>query len=328
MKRRVVISLILALTLVLGGLFWVSEKADGAAKLTLIAGKVDKAPVGLDDPVWENVRRVLIPLEGKDNFAGKKKTVTTKAVYTDDEIYFLFTWKDAIQSVTKAAWQFDGQKWFHLKGNEDRIALLFEITRIKNFASQGCTATCHGPYRQPASDYKFSTGTPGERGDLWHWKAARSAPYHYADDGWLTEHSDTTGRRYDAGTGGDMNNETLDKTKPLYIQDPTLKPSAPGFLLAGEAVVITDYSIFKAGDFIPYRLPKKPSASRGDIKALSRYANGVWTVMLHRKLDTANDDDTVFNPRKMYSFAMAVFDDSGNEDSYDTETTITLKFKR
>jgi len=328
MKRRVVYSLILALTLVLGGSFWVSDKVDGAARMTLTAVKVKKISIGLDDPVWEKARRIIVPLEGKDNFAGKKKTVITKAVYTNDEIYFLFSWKDTTRSVTKAAWQFDGQQWLHLKGNEDRIALLFEITRIKNFASQGCTATCHGPYRQPASDYKFSTAMAAEKGDLWHWKAARSDPYNAADDGWLTEHSDTTGRRHDAGMGGDIKNETIDKSKPLYMQDPAKKASAAGFLLADDAVVISDYSIFKTGDVITYRLPKKPAGSRGDIKALSRYANGSWTVMLHRKLDTTNDDDTVFNPRKMYSFAMAVFDDSGDEDSYDTETTITLKFKR
>jgi hypothetical protein len=50
--------------------------------------------------------------------------------------------------------------------------------------------------------------------------------------------------------------------------------------------------------------------------------------MLYRPLDTDHEDDVIFDPRKMYSFAMAVFDDSGDEDSYDLETTITLKFKR
>ena len=49
--------------------------------------------------------------------------------------------------------------------------------------------------------------------------------------------------------------------------------------------------------------------------------------MLHRKLDTGNDDDVAFNPRKKYSFAMALFDDSGDEDSYDSEV-MTLEFKK
>ncbi len=49
--------------------------------------------------------------------------------------------------------------------------------------------------------------------------------------------------------------------------------------------------------------------------------------MLYRKLDTGNEDDTAFNPRKKYNFTMALFDDSGDEDSYDSEV-ITLSFKR
>jgi hypothetical protein len=230
--------------------------------------------------------------------------------------------------VAKAAWQFDGQKWSHLKGNEDRLALLFEVTRIKNFGSQGCTATCHGPYRHPLRDYKFSTGTAAEKGDLWHWKAARTDPYNHADDQWLTIPNEQTGRRDDSGKGGDVRNETVDKSKPLYMQDPSLKPSKPGFLLMSEAVRITDYSGFKAGDIISYRLPQNLIGSRGDINALSRHADGGWILMLSRSLDTDHEDDVILDPRKMYSFAMAVFDDSGDEDSYDVETTITLKFER
>ena len=328
MNKRNLIGVVLILGLIFVGVFWESERARGAAKMTLVAAKVKKAPTGLDDPIWQKAGEIHIPLEGKAKFAEKKLVVRTRAVYTYEDLYFRFTWKDATRSVTKAAWQFDGQKWSHLEGNEDRLALLFEITRIKNFGSQGCTATCHGPYRHPLRDYKFSTGTAGEKGDLWHWKAARTDPYNHADDQWLTVPNEKTGRRDDAGKGGDVRNETEDKSRPLYMKNSAQNPSKPGFLLMEEAVKITDYSGFKAGDIIPYRLPQNLIGSRGDIKAFSRHADGGWTLMLYRPLDTDHEDDVIFDPRKMYSFAMAVFDDSGDEDSYDLETTITLKFKR
>ena len=328
MNGRNLIGVALILGMIFVGILLRSENAGGAAKLTLVATKVKKAPTGLDDPIWQEAKEIQVSLEGKAKFAGKKLIVRTRAVYTYEDLYFRFAWKDATRSVTKAAWQFNGQKWSHQKGNEDRLALLFEITRIKNFGSQGCTATCHGPYRHPLRDYKFSTGTAAEKGDLWHWKAARTDPYQHADDQWLTVPNEQTGRRNDAGKGGDVRNETEDKSKPLYMQDATRKPSKPGFLLMDEAVKITDYSGFKAGDIIPYRLPQNLIGSRGDIKAFSRHANGGWTLMLYRPLDTDHEDDAIFDPRKMYSFAMAVFDDSGDEDSYDIETTITLKFKR
>ncbi len=161
----------------------------------------------------------------------------------------------------------------------------------------------------------------------------RSNPYHSADDGWLTVAGNpsgsyrTTGRRADTGDGGDVYNETEDKTRPRYVQVPTKKPSAPGFLLYEEAVQIPEDCMFKAGDVITYRLPKKPSGSRSDVKAAGRYADGGWTVMLHRKLATGHEDDVEFNPRREYSFAMAVFEDSGDDHSKATQAMI-LKFGR
>jgi len=327
MKLRVLIIFSLLLALALGGMELLDTGAVAKSKQTLTAMRVKEAPKGLDDSLWQKAKAIDVPFEGKEMFAEKKATVNTRAVYTDDEIYILFNWKDSTKSVTKGAWQFNGQKWTHLKGNEDRLTILFEINRIKNFATKGCAVTCHGPAGAPAKEFKFATATAAEKGDLWHWKAARSDPYKHADDTWLTVAGKKTGRKSDAGKGGDTKNMVKDKSKPRYMQDAAKKPSAPGFLLTEEAVEITDYSIFKAGAIVTYRMPKKPAGSRGDIKAQSRYADGEWSLMLYRKLDTENDDDVAFNTRKKYSFAMALFDDSGDENSYDSEA-LTLQFSR
>jgi len=327
MKRKSLIVSTLFLALVLGGTVLTVNQTTGADVQTLTAARVSKAPAALDDAAWQKAKAVAVPFVGKEKFAGKKANVITQALYTDNEILFLFKWKDAAKSVTKGAWQFDGEKWTHLKGDEDRISLLFEISRINNFATKGCAVTCHGPAGAAAKDLKFATATAAEKGDLWHWKAARSDPYRSADDGWLTKAEDKTGRKDDTGGGGDTRNETADKSKPRFMQDPSKKASVPGVLLAEESVEITDYSKFKANDIITYRLPKKPSGSRGDIKAESRYADGGWTVMLSRKLETGNDDDVAFNTKKKYSFAMALFDDSSDADSYDSEA-LTLEFGR
>jgi hypothetical protein len=283
----------------------------------------------LNDSAWKKAKVADVHFEGKESFAGKNALVATKAVYTDQEIYFLFSWKDANKSVTKGAWAYDGQKWQHQKGNEDRISLLFEINRINNFATKGCAITCHVPDGAPnAKEGKFGTATAAEKGDLWHWKAARSDPAGFADDTWLTNTSEKKGgRKSDAGKGGDTKNMTEDKSMPKYMLAPGKMLAKNGILLASDAVEIKDYSAFKAGDTLTYRMPKNPEGSRGDIKAESNYANGSWTVMLSRNLDTGNDDDVAFNPRKKYNFAMALFDDSGDENSYDSEV-VTLQFKR
>ena len=301
--------------------------------LTISAKHIVKVPGGLDDPVWQQAPAVHVPIEGREVLARAKGSVMTQALYTDDSIYFRFKWKDPTRSVVKQSWTFDGKTWSHLDGNEDRIALLFEITRINKFASRGCAVTCHSPADLPKTEWKLATHTPAEKGDFWHWKAARSAPYLHADDAWLTVAGNPTGsyretgRRKDKGNGGDRKNETDDGTRPKYMQDPARQPSVPGSLLFEEAVPIKDYSRFKSGDILPFRLPVKPSDSRFDVKAVSRYADGHWNVMLYRKLNTGHEDDVVFNSMKRYSFAMAVFDDSGADHSKATKAMV-LRFSR
>ena len=327
-QKRIAFILFLVLAFSVSFLFN-SHDVIGAAKQTVTAAKVKKAPAGIDDPAWQNVKAINVHFEGKEKFAGKKASVTTKTVYTKDEIYFLFSWKDATKSVTKGAWKYDGQKWSHQKGNEDRISLLFEINRINNYATKGCAVVCHVPEGAPnAKDGKFGTTSAAQKGDLWHWKAARSDPAGFADDTWVTVISEKKGgRKSDAGKGGDTKNMTEDKSMPKYMLAPGKKLGKNGILLASHAVEIKDFSAFNPGDTITYRMPKMPQGSRADIKAMSRYADGGWTVMLSRKLDTGNDDDTAFNPRKKYNFTMALFDDSGDEDSYDSEV-LSLQFGR
>jgi hypothetical protein len=325
----------LTLVLVIGGMPLGPDQVAWAVHEQIVtATYVQKAPIGLDDEGWQSVQAVQLSLNGGGVFPGRRATVTTKAVYTDDSLYLRFRWDDPTRSVTYKAWKFDGEKWSHSKDYEDRITLLFEISRIHKFATKGCVVTCHGPGYAPKKEWTFATKTSTEIGDLWDWRAAGSDPYKYAVDNYLTvagywggwASSKKTGRRQDAGNGGAIQNQTADKSKPRYMPDPSKKPSAPGFLLRQEAVKITDYSIFKAGDVIPFLLPKKPTGSRFDVQAVSRYANGGWTVMLCRKLDTGHHNDVVFNPLKQYSFAMALFDDS--VDNYSKANALGLHFSR
>jgi len=326
MNRIKVFCLLFSLALIF--LPHLKDKLAAADILVITAKHLDQAPRGLDDPIWEKISSVQVPVQGRDILAKEKGIVFTQAAYTNNTLYFRLKWKDLTRSVVKQSWKYDGEKWYHLEGNEDRISLLFEITRINKFATRGCAIICHSPADVPKKEWKLATRNTAEVGDLWHWKAARSAPYKHADDAWLTVAGNPsgsyreTGRRKDAGAGGDVKNQTQDGSMPLYMQDPAKKATVPGFLLFEETVRIEDYSIFNAGDVIPFRLPVKPGGSRFDVKAESRHANDYWTVMIHRKLNTGHDDDVAFNPLKRYSFAMAVFDDSGSDHSKATKPLI------
>lgn len=328
MKTRMAIGSMVALGLILG-VFLISHPLEGAAKQEVVAKRVAKAPAGPGDPVWNEAKPVQIPFSGKEKFAGKNLTFTAKAVYTGDSLYWWFKWPDPTLSVSRGAWKLDGQKWSHQEGNEDRLSLLFEINRIENFATKGCAVVCHlPPGAASAKGGRFGTKSEAEKGDLWHWKAARFDPVGFADDTWLGKISEAKGgRKSDAGEGGEKLNVTEDKSRPLFTLAPGKKLGKHGVLLAADAEKITDYSGFKAGDTITYQMPTVPSGSRADIKAASNYAEGSWTLMLSRKLNTGHEDDVAFDPRKTYNFALAVFDDSGDEDSYDSEV-LTLKFGR
>jgi hypothetical protein len=333
MKGRSEIKWFFQLLLLMVFLAQVTMPPAEAHRLTVTARKVAAAPRGLDDPVWQSSREIQIPVKGRGAFADEEGFVKTRALYTAETLYFLFRWDDPTLSITKQSWVHGEKGWQHLAGNEDRIALLFEITRINNFATRGCAVLCHSPADLPRDRWRLATHTAEEKGDLWHWKAARSAPYNHADDAWLTVAGNPsgsyreTGRRKDRGEGGDVRNESPDGSRPLYMQNPQIQPSVPGFLLFEEAVKILDYSNFKPGDIIPFRLPRKPSGSRFDVKAISRYVDGEWTVMLFRRLDTGHEDDVVFLPSRKYSFAIAVFDDSGADHSKAT-LPLTLQFQR
>ncbi len=109
------------------------------------ATHVKKAPNGLDDTVWKSIRAVHIYFNSGGRLSGKHAPVTSKAVYTDDSLYLLFKWNDPTKSVTYKTWKFDGEKWSHLKGNENRVTLLFEENPDQQIrATKGCVMTCHG----------------------------------------------------------------------------------------------------------------------------------------------------------------------------------------
>ena len=141
MRVRIVLSIVLGFGLIIDIMILGLDNPARAHTLIVTANYTKVAPRGLDDPAWNKAKAAQLLVEGREQIVGTNGTVTTRALYTDDSLYFLFKWKDTTYSVKKQSWKFDGQKWFHLKGNEDRIALLFEITRINKFATRGCAIT-------------------------------------------------------------------------------------------------------------------------------------------------------------------------------------------
>jgi hypothetical protein len=320
---------VLALTSAILLALFTIQSAGAADDRKLVSSGVKAAPQGSSSGEWSKAKEANVLLTGAGTFEGKKITIKVKSVHTDDMIYFLFDWPDAEKSMGKKEWSLQGGDWKAKKADEDRLGVIFEINRINKFATKGCAVLCHNESKNEKEWY-YAVNSSKEKGDLWHWKSVRSNPAGFTEDGFLIDNSakkPEAGRKRDAGKGKAKSNKTKDKTKPAFMQDPSKPASVVGSLLTTEAVEITSYEGFTDGTIIPgYMVNPDWTASFADLKTKGVWSDGHWTVFMSRKLNTGNDDDLAFNPKKKYPFAIAVFDNSHEHHSYNSEP-LKLQFK-
>ncbi|MBL8919624.1 MAG: hypothetical protein JNJ54_12225 [Myxococcaceae bacterium] len=167
------------------------------------------------DPGWG-------PSFTKPGGSGIPGTVTGSAVelraaYDATSFYLLATWSDPTESIRKESWRFDGTRWVRRSArgtdnswatigadddqwDEDRLAIFWDIS-VPGFDTRGCGALCH-PTRM---GIETDAGPGVINADLWHWKAARTAPMGFADDQRLTwgvrDGKNMAYRADDLGTG-------------------------------------------------------------------------------------------------------------------------------
>jgi len=293
--------------------------AAGKSDTQVSAKKVSSDPADFSSPEWGSAKEATLINDGAAGGPFEKKTleVKVKAVYTKGgNISMLVSWPDSDKSVTKDAWKLGNGKWAKQKGDEDKLAFNWEIKRIKNFATKGCAVVCHSEAKSQ-DDWKYHSETATERGDMWVWRAYTSDPMAHAEDGYVDDDS----RKADSGNGKAKKNESSDKSKPKFMQDPA-KKTATGVLVDGATMEIKDYGKFKNGDVVPAWILSNFSGSMADVKTKSKYENGRWTVMLQRKLETDDkENDVTFDTRRDFTFGVAVFNNSSRHNSYNSGPT-------
>jgi DMSO reductase family type II enzyme heme b subunit len=284
----------------------------------LVAKKVTAPPVvdGVADTVWADVKPALVTLakvpgaivdknkelqKGKyaknwtKDEGGVVTQVELKAVYTDTDIYFLTTWKDATKNDTYKIYHWDKEKKEYLEGKEkeDRITLQFPISGDWNACMLGGTS--------------YVT-------DIWNWKAARTNPAGLAHDKYHVYSTTEPKGKFASHYGADG--------KTVYV----LRPNDGNVEPYKEKSI--DPFTFQ-GDDVPRYEPIVPSnADAADVKAKGAWANGAWVVEMGRKLNTGNkESDAVLDPAKGTTFTVAVHDNSGDH-FHTTSGTVKLEFAK
>jgi len=195
-------------------------------------------------------------------------------------------------STTRKQYTFDGSAWSR-SGNEDRAFFAFPIVGEDTFvANNGCTGGCHAGY--------MSAGT-GEVWDMWHWKGARTAPTHTADDKWWDDQG-SAGAGFEDGHHGDEGMSSYwepgSSTMPAYMPAEAAAgaggASYPAWVW--EAVPFDPSLAWADGDTLPGVYNRLPTGSRGDVAAVATFdgTTGTWTLELKRARFTGNGDDYQF----------------------------------
>ena len=154
--------------------------------------------------------------------------------------------------------------------------------------------------------------------DLIQWRAHRSNPVGMADDGYVLEF-----RKSDAGK--DMFSGNADSTThaPKFMWDQSkvgYKSITADQLHKGDHFLIREKNAvpfdpnagWKEGDMIPDYVTSREDAkgSAADNNAIASWEDGMWSVVIIRPLNLANDDDKALKEGGVYNVGFAVHDDN------------------
>ena len=226
-------------------------------------------------PLQITTRRVVPPLDESTT------TVELSAVHTDSHLYLLARWQDATcDNVDHKPWVWNDQKGAYEEGpdREDMFSVAFEHTGL--------------------FDANMLSGQEAVW-DVWHWKATRTNPAGYAMDRshrYTRQEPEDKAKAYSLANGGGQvwiarpedSGDTIERKQP-----------APAS---------------RQGDRVAQYVVGTPTGSAADVSAKGACSDGWWTLELGRKLNTGHPDDTAFNTRQSYRFAVATHDRTGDMD--------------
>ncbi len=158
----------------------------------------------------------------------------------------------------------------------------------------------------------------GEFLDLWQWRAHRSHPMGYADNGYVLHYRlSSEGRSMFTTNWDDDNDRPAWMLDPDQVGSPALDWDAlvqreydqddAYFISEHNAVPFDPDLDWQEGDVIPQRFLQEPDGSRGAIRSSGRHEDGAWRIRLTRTLEAPNPHDSkTLREGQRYTVAFAV----------------------
>jgi hypothetical protein len=224
------------------------------------------------DPAWSSSSSFPVDVKG----ASGNFTVTLSALRGKERIYFLVQWPDRREDAVHRPWVWSKEREEYGVGDEieDAVAL--------QFAAEGRLGDCMLSGNEAVAD-------------LWHWRADRTNPVGFAEDGSLTV---STKRIPKANFYQAKNRKTV-----------WVKESRDSGTVPYRSLVAGAYE----GESVRRYVTREPTGSAADVRAKGAWENGTWTVEFSRLLETGDPADAVFPLKKDRYFSVAVF--NGRERS-------------
>jgi Ethylbenzene dehydrogenase len=314
--------------------------APTTAPTDVVALKKTPASTATDDPAWAGAAVTTVHT---DVVATSKGTgpvdVKMQALYSDTDVWFRFNWSDPTHDAFNV-WQWDGTKWTSPSTTSDRLSLYWEITPVADFEARGCLALCHKGTGDTIDKWYMIAPSATDVLDNWQWTASTYGPLGQVNNKKLVgvQSGDPTSTTYresaiaslpQTAGSGPVSNTNATADGPKMMQDPTKQPSlGQGYLAVTEAVAL-DVSKMKVGDQVPKSMLAPYAGEMADIDSKTTYANGQYTVVFHRKLDSGFTDGAhvKFTPGGTFTFGLAVWNQLDQENHTVTGQAYHLKLQ-
>jgi hypothetical protein len=225
-----------------------------------------------DDPAWKKAVPFSFDVKG----ASGNFTVTLSALRGEGRLYFLAQWQDRDENVEHRPWVWSKERGEYVVGEEIEDALALQ------FAAKGWFGECMLSGKEAVAD-------------LWFWRAGRTNPPGFAEDGSLTVSTKRIPK---------ANFYQAENRKTVWVKENRDPGTAPY-----RSQVAGAYE----GELVRRYITREPSGSAADVTAKGRWEKRAWTVELSRLIETGDPADVVFPLRKNMYFSAAVF--NGRERS-------------